>query len=293
MDKNNLISKAIKPHAAQPSKPKMLIFGKSGVGKTWASLDFPSTLYVDTEGGANLKHYTDKLSKSGGMYFGVEQGSRDYNTVVELVKELATTKHHFKTIVIDSISKVFNSEIAKEAERLQSKGLKNEFAADKKPAVGLTRRLINWIDRVDMNVILISHEKPHYEKGEQVGFTFDAYDKLEYELHLCLNIIKTGGTRRAQVRKSRLQEFADGSSFEWSYESFAKLYGQKVIESEAKQIILATPEQVAEVKRLLEFIKLDDKELDKWFSKAKVESWEEMSSDIIEKCIINLKGRAV
>ena len=89
---SKLISKAIKPKSANASKPKILIFGKSGVGKTWASLDFPNTFYIDTEGGANLEHYTDKLAKSGGMYFGVEQGSRDFATVVELVKELATTK---------------------------------------------------------------------------------------------------------------------------------------------------------------------------------------------------------
>jgi hypothetical protein len=62
--------KAVAPKAAEPSKPKMLIFGKPGVGKTWTSLDFPNVYYVDTEGGADLAHYTDKLEKSGGVYFG-------------------------------------------------------------------------------------------------------------------------------------------------------------------------------------------------------------------------------
>ena len=65
--------KAIAPKAAEPSKPKMLIYGKPGVGKTWAALDFPSVYYMDTEGGADLEHYTDKLLAAGGMYFGPEQ----------------------------------------------------------------------------------------------------------------------------------------------------------------------------------------------------------------------------
>ncbi len=287
----SLLSKAIKPEQAAPSKPKVVIFGLPGVGKTWASLDFPNTLYIDSEGGANLSHYTKKLAASGGMYFGVEQGARDLSTIIDMLKELATTKHPYKTVVIDSISKPFNSEVAKEAERLQSKGIKNEYGLDRKPAVALMRKLINWIDRIDMNVILICHEKAAYKNGEQSGSTFDAYDKLEYELHLCLNIIKTGATRRALVRKTRLPEFLDGSSFEWSYQEFAKLYGEKTIESTPVQIVLATPEQVAEVKRLLDIIKLDEKEIEKWFSKAKVESWDEMSTKTIEQCITYLKNK--
>ena len=60
--------KAVAPKAAEPSKPKVLIFGKPGVGKTWQALDFPSVYYIDTEGGADLAHYTDKLERSGGVY---------------------------------------------------------------------------------------------------------------------------------------------------------------------------------------------------------------------------------
>ena len=68
--KSNSKLRAVDPKAASPSKPKILIFGKPGVGKTWTSLDFPSVYYIDTEGGADLNHYTDKLKKAGGVYFG-------------------------------------------------------------------------------------------------------------------------------------------------------------------------------------------------------------------------------
>lgn len=285
---SKLLSKAVTPDSAEPSKPKVVIFGRPGVGKTWTALDFPKVFYVDTEGGADLKHYTDKLKVAGGMYFGPEQGSQDFATVVELMKELATEKHEFHTVVIDSISKIFNNEITKEAERL---GDKDAFGASKKPAVNLTRKLINWIDRVDMNVILIAHEKALWANEKQIGVTFDAHDKLEYELHLCLNIVKQGESRKAFVKKSRLLGFPDGSNFDWGYEEFAKRYGKEIIEGEVKQIVLATPEQIAEIKRLLDIVKLDEKEISKWFSKAKVESWEEMETSTIEKCILAMKGK--
>ena len=149
--------KAVDPKSADPKKPKLLIFGKPGAGKTWGSLDFPGCYFIDCEGGANLGHYTDKLKKSGGMYMGPEQGSMDFQAVIEQVQALATEDHNFKTIVIDSVSKLFNTAIATEAERL---GDKNAFGADKKPAVANMRRLVNWLSRIDMNVILIAHEKP-------------------------------------------------------------------------------------------------------------------------------------
>lgn len=283
--------KAVEPKSAEPKKPKILIYGKPGVGKTWASLDFPGVYYIDTEGGANLSHYTDKLKASGGAYMGPEQGSLDFETVIQEVQTLATEGHSYKTIVIDSISKLYNTAISSEAERL---GDKDAFGASKKPAIAYMRRLINWLSRVDMSVILISHEKPEWGlngKGERVeiGSTFDAYDKLEYELDLCINVIKAGPNRTARVRKSRLQEFPDASTFPWSYKDFSSKYGVEVIEKKSEALHLATDEQLAELKKLMSVVKLPDGQEEKWLKAAQVDGWEEMSTDRIGKAIDHIK----
>lgn len=280
--------KAVDPTAAGPSKPKILIFGKAGVGKTWASLDFPSCYYIDTEGGANLKHYTDKLHKSGGVYMGPEEGSQDFDTVIDQVKALGTEQHKFKTLVIDSISKLHNLEIGTEADRL---GDKDAFGASKKPALRKMATLMRWADRIDMNVVLIAHEKALWFKGEQIGVTFDGADKLDYELHLCLNIIKQGESRKAFVKKSRLLEFPDASTFPWSYADFANKYGKSVIEGTVKQIVLATPEQLAELSTLLEVIKLPDGETDKWLKKANADSFADMDTEKMAATINFLKAK--
>ncbi len=297
MSKSKL--KAVDPKEAEPSKPKVLVYGKPGVGKTWASLDFPGVYYIDTEGGADLQHYTDKLKASGGMYFGPEQGSLDFPTVIGQVQALATETHAFKTLVIDSISKLFNLAIAEEAERL---GDKNAFGADKRPAIANMRRLISWLTRLDMNVVLIAHEKPEWgvdAKGQrsEIGATFDAWDKLEYELHLCLNIIKAGPQRIARIRKSRLQGFPDGESFKWSYKDFADRYGKDVIEKEGKKIVLITPEQISKIQSLLKIINLPEGQLDKWLKAGNAEKLEELEQckaqkiiEFIEEKYINKKG---
>lgn len=279
---------AVDPKAAEPSRPKITVFGKPGVGKTWGALEFPSVYYIDTESGADLAHYTDRLKKAGGVYFGREQGSQDFATVIDQVKALAIEKHHYKTIVIDSLSKIYNLEVNKEAERL---GEKDGFGASKKPAVRLSGTLIRWLDKLDMNVILICHEKPEWSKGEQIGFVPDAHEKLEYELHLCLRVTKEGEARKAYVKKTRLKEFPDGSKFDWSYGEFVKKFGTKIMEAEAAQIILATPEQLSELNTLLEIVRLPEGDIDKWLKKANADTFADMALSQIAACITMLKTK--
>lgn len=283
--------KATDPKVAAPSKPKMLIFGKPGVGKTWASLDFPAVYYMDTEGGANLSHYTDKLKASGGVYFGPAQGSHDYDSVLDEIVTLATTSHPYKTLVIDSFSKLYNTQIDATHQRMQEEKKKIEFSIEKKEAIAKTRRLVRWLDRLDMNVILICHEKDRWEKGEVIGQTFDGWDKLEYELHLALQIVKQGKTRKAKVVKSRLEQFPDADIFDWSFAEFASRYGEDVIVGESVPVIIATPEQIRRLQTLVEALHVPGEVTGKWLEKAGVEAFEEMDTQTIQKCIMHLEQR--
>lgn len=286
--------KAVAPKAAEPSRPKILLFGRPNAGKTWAAVDFPGCYYIDTEGGAKEKRYIQKLEAAGGMYFGPEQGSTSFDEVMGQIRALATEEHQFKTVVIDSISKLFALEIAREAERLANEGKKNEFGADKKPAVGYMRQLVAWLTRIDMNAILIAHHRAEWGKDKngdrvEIGDTFDCWDKLEYELDLALYIVREGPKHFARVRKSRLGEFPNGQMFPWSYDDFANLYGRSVIEGAVKTLVLASAAQVAEIHRLLGIVKVPEDWQEKVFKKANVEAWAEMDSDKIDACIASLK----
>ena len=287
--------KAVAPKAAMPSKPKVLIFGKPGVGKTWAALDFPSVYYMDTEGGADLSHYTDKLERSGGVYFGPDQGSLDFATVLEQVHALATEEHPYRTLIIDSVTKLFAATIAQEADRL---GDRDAFGASKKPAVAFMRRLVTRLTKLDMNVLLIAHEMPEWglnDKGqrEQIGSTFDAWDKLEYELHLALHITKEGSSRYASVRKSRLVGFPDRERLPWSYDAFADRYGRDVIEGVSIPVAVAAKEVVAEIERLLAIVKLPEGWADKVLTAAGAGAWSELSAEQADKSLAYLNQKIV
>jgi hypothetical protein len=151
--------KGKKPEDVTQSKPKFMISGESGVGKTFFALNFPKPYLIDTEGGATRKQYREKLVAAGGAYFGKEEGSQDFKSVLDEVKSLATTQHGYKTLIIDSFSYLYMLEAA-EAELAGG----SEFGRDKKEANKPTRQLIKLLEKLDMNVIIICHHKTKWTK---------------------------------------------------------------------------------------------------------------------------------
>jgi hypothetical protein len=144
----------VKPEIVKPSKPKFMLSGKSGVGKSEFALNFPKPFYMDTEGGATREQYMAKLIESQGVYVGKDLGTQDFNSVIEQIKTLASTKHEFKTLIIDSFSKLYNIAAAEAEERIG-----NDYGRDRKEANKPTRQLLRWIDKLDMTTILICHQK--------------------------------------------------------------------------------------------------------------------------------------
>lgn len=285
--------RGVKPTTVEAKKPKILISGPPNVGKTWISLDFPKNYFFDIEGGATRENYQEKLLGAGGEYFGQDQGSLSFEEVIKEVKTLSTEDHDFRTATFDSVSKLYYEEISRESERL---GDKDAYGASKKPAVGYMRRLLSWANRIDMTVIFVAHSKALWgidTKGvrSEIGTTFDAWDKLEYELDLWLEIYKQGPSFYARVRKSRLDTFPFNETFPWSYDEFAKRYGRDVIEKKSVAVELATPEQLAELRTLLEVVKLPEGQQDKWLTTAGVASFEEMDQSKIASLLTHIKTK--
>ena len=280
--------KAKTPGETAPGHIKQLLFGPSGVGKTWFALSFPKPYYIDTEGGADLAHYQKRLAGAGGVYMGPNEGTLDFDTVIGQMQALATEKHDYRTLIIDSVTKLYQTCIANEAERL---GDKDAFGASKKPAVANMRRMISWAMRLDMNVLFVAHEtnewglNPKSGQREEIGKLPDIFDKLIYELDLTLHLQKRGPQRIAIVRKSRLMGFPEGETFPLEYTEFAARYGKDFIEAESKPIVFASAEQVAEITRLLDVVKLADGEFEKLLTKASADSIQELNEDQAAKTL--------
>ena len=221
------------------------------------------------------------------------------DNIIGQISALASEKHEYKTLVIDSITKPWLTEITNEQERL---GDRDAFGASKKPAVAKMRRLINWIGRIDMNVFLIAHKISKWgiinSERKEINKTPDIYEKLIYELDLTIQVRAHSATRRdALVYKTRLTGFPHNESIilqdgsDKGYEAIAERYGRDFIEAENHAITLATPEQVDRITILFEALNLTEEQISKGLARKNAESIYDLSSVDAQKIIDDIQTK--
>jgi len=274
--------KAKKPSIIE-QRLKCLFYGASGVGKTVAACQFPKPYIIDTEGSTNKPQYVRLIEKSEGAVL----MTIDFDELIEQVKDLLTTEHEYKTLVIDSLTLLYNDLLEKAEKKVGSEFGRHYGEANKR-----MKQLLNLLFRLDMNVIITSHSKNEYGQNLAVlGQTFDCYKKLDYLFDLVFEIQKRGSDRVGLVKKTRIEGFPDMDCFKFSYDEIAERYGREILERDAVAQEIATVDQVREILRLIDLIKVPSEIYQKWLDKGSSERWEEMPRDAIQKCIDHLKSK--
>ncbi|HEX8342418.1 MAG TPA: AAA family ATPase [Tepidisphaeraceae bacterium] len=277
--------RARKPQAVN-KRLKLFMYGPAGVGKTTAAIQFPNSYVIDCERGS--ENYEKLINTSGSVVF----QTTDIHEVIAEVKALLTEKHDFRTLVIDPITTVYNDLLEKCELKVGS-----DFGRHYSEANKQMKRLANLIMALDMNVVITAHAKKEYGDNLKVlGQTFDGWRQLDYWFDLVVELGKRGGRgkeakRVAKVVKTRIDAFPDEDVFEWNYDAVCKRYDVTMLEKEAQQVALASPKQVAEIKELLGVVRLPEGTVEKWFSKAGVDAWEDMPADTLAKCIDFVQNR--
>lgn len=285
--------KGKKPEAKE-KRLKMFLYGPAGVGKTTAALQFPNSYVIDMEKGTD--YYAESMNKSGSAVLQTVS-AEDIKTEI---RSLLTEKHDYRTLIIDPVTQLYNSLQDKwtrifekhskaDAAEIQDFGMRY-WGRVKAEYKSIQRMLLS----LDMNVIITSHQKDVYGAGMQkVGVGPDSMKGDSYVFDMVFRLDNVNGKRiaftekeRAEIGKNRFP-----ASFEWSYPNFLKFYGQEIIERAADPVAMSSKEQVAEVNRLLDVVKVDDETVSDWFTRADVDAWEEMSGERIQKCIDFLKKK--
>lgn len=285
--------RAIKPEKIE-KRLKAFFYGRAGVGKTTAAIQFPAPYLIDTEKGAENNQYIKLLEDSGGVIF----QTSDFNELVQEVRSLMSEKHGFKTLVIDPMTILYNDLIDKcSAKRKSSTDPDGTaYGGHMKLAEAKMKELINLLYQLDMNVIITSHQKNEYVmNGKEmtlVGQTFDCFKKMDYLFDLVIEIQKRGKERVGLIKKSRIESFPEDSTFAFSYDEIANRYGREICERAAKPIKLASIDQVNKLKLLIELYKEPPETIQKWLDKAVVSCFEEMGEEIIKKLIDHMEKKS-
>lgn len=268
-----------KPKSIQ-KRLKAFFYGSAGVGKTTAAIQFPKPYLIDTEKGAENRQYVKILEEQGGSIF----QTSDFDDMMVEIRSLLTEKHDYKTLIIDPLTVVYSNLLDKAEKKVGS-----EFGRHYSEANKSIKHMINMLLRLDMNVIITSHAKNEYGTGMTLlGQTFDCYKKLDYLFDIVFEIQKRGKERVGVVKKTRIETFLDNETFPFSYDEIAKRYGKEILEKESEVEILATIEQVTELNRLIELIKIPQETVEKWLKKFDSEQIDEMKTDNIQKIIEHL-----
>lgn len=265
---------------------KMFVYGAAGVGKTTAAISFPNCYLIDTEHGAENSQYADILKKNNGVIF----QTSDFKEILQEVRSLRTEKHNFKTLIIDPVTTVY-------ASLCDFYSIKNgkdntEYGKNIVAAKKSMKQLFELLLTLDMNIILTSHAKKLYGTDFKVlGNTFDFFDGAEYLFDLVLEVRKLGKIRTGHVMKTRIKTFEEAEEFEFSYDSIADKYGRDLMEAVVVPVVVATNEEIAQLKHLISVLKISGEEIGKWFKKAKVDCLEDMSQEVVQKIIVSLKSK--
>lgn len=263
---------------------KALFYGQAGVGKTTAAIQFPSPYLIDTEKGSSNEQYVKLLKKNGGVIF----QTSDFNELINEVKALLTEKHPYKTLIIDPLTTIYNDLLDKSAMKVGTEFGRHYGEANKK-----MKELLNLLLRLDMNVVITSHSKNEYGQNLAVlGQTFDCYKKLDYLFDLVFEVQKRGKDRVAVIKKTRIESFQDGDFFTFSYNEISERYGKNILEKDSVAEILATKDQIEELKFLIELYHEPEETIQKWLDKSEASSFEEINSSIMEKLISHMKKKS-
>ena len=272
--------RARKPEAVT-KRLKLFMYGPAGVGKTTAAIQFPNSYIIDCERGSD--NYDKLITASHSVVY----QTTDVHDVIAEVKALLTERHEFRTLVIDPITPIYNDLLEKSEAKVGADFGRHYGAANKE-----MKRLANLIMALDMNVVITAHAKTEYgENLRKLGYTFDGWRQLDYWFDLVVELTRKGKKRMGKVVKTRVDTFPDEDVFEWSYDAIRQRWDASTLERQANTLTLATPAQVAEIQQLLNVVRLPEGLVEKWFSKANVDTWEDMPADVMLKCIDYVKSR--
>lgn len=231
---------------------KLLVWGKSGVGKTRLALEFPDVVIVDFEKGT--EPYAKEMIEKGKKFHANREEVASFDDLKRTIHWLMSNDHHYKTFVVDPISVAWDLCQAKWAKLFLAKrtgkvGHKGDFY-DIQPG---DWRLIkaDWKSTIlaaialDMNIIFTAHDRVLYKDSGlmvPVGHTYEAEKNTHFLFDTVLRI-RFGKDSKHRILtmerdRNRMMEAKQTKEVEFDemYKLFETWYGKDSLEKDAKPI---------------------------------------------------------
>lgn len=268
---------------------KAVVYANRGVGKTHFCCSFPQTYFIDTEGLEAHPHFVEMLVNNNSDIARINELSE----IIAEVKTLLSTKHNYKTLVIDSITFPFHLLANMEAERLSKKAKGDsegtEFGANLAKAKRQVFELGMLLSRLDLNVLVTAHEKTRYQNGEEIGKMADVNEKMEYALGSVINLRRQGKSIKAMIDKSRYKQLPTNEFIEFDngYQVLCDRLNKQIFEKESAPETLATQEQLDKATQLITVLNVPEDWLNKKIASCRAASLSQLT-EVDMQNLINL-----
>lgn len=283
---------AAKKDVSRPERVILLIAGESGSGKSFWIANLKNALIFDTDVGGGLSYADARIRRNGSER--IEVGS-----YLEVIAELTERRKAKKldgitTLAIDHLSTLQQDAVLRHNPTFQE----GTFGKEHDRANKEWRKIRDLVRFGDFNLVCTSHMKTKYENKQAIGVVADASKNVEGDFHVVLQLIKgasaptVANPSTARVLKWRRDPEDERGlvppTINFTMEEFLKVHGYQM-DGKREEIPMASAEQVSELNRLLEIVKLPEGTVEAWLRKAKVEALDELSSEIITKCLDHVR----
>jgi len=200
---------------------KLFIYSEPGVGKSYFCSQFKNAYYIDSEEGAKMSKYVENINNNKGALF----STRKFNDLAQELVALSSVEHPYETLVIDSITPIYDDLVEEERERIKKEGRRAKISEEYQVANSRFKKMVWMLLDLPMNVVITAHAKKEYSENMSViGTTFDGYKKFAFMFDLVLEAILRKGKRIAIVKKSRILDLEPDQEIEFNFETFSKIY---------------------------------------------------------------------
>lgn len=266
-----------------------LFAGGSGVGKSFFIAGLKNALIFDTDLGGGLAYAERQINENGSER--IEVGS--YLDVMEEVgkRRRSGALKNITTLAIDHLTT-----LQQEAVNRHNPNAIDDFGRSYDKATREWRKIRELVRFGDFNLFCTAHMKSLYEKKEIVGMTTDASKNIEADFSIVL-YLKAGNGYPSVATVHKWRRLPDdprgaivrGDTLPFTMKDFLEWHGYG-LDGQRHEIAMATGEQVKEMERLLQVVKLPEGTTQKWLAKAKAESWGDFTQEDLGKCLDYLKG---
>ena len=268
---------------AEKAKAKILLYGGHGTRKTRTALQMPKPVVIDLEGGAELY--------AGEFDFDIAE-AKTVDDVERIIEELVRDNHGYETVVLDSLSILWDMIMRKWSEifmvrKQKSKGFKFEYY-DMQPGDWATPKdnykyILESLVNTGLNVVCTARQKKLYSDTSfmvPVGMQPDCEKSTPHFFDTILRCEANGEYPEAVCEKDRSGALINTGKINLTTaDALLGAFSKQLSTKKKKGKVMASEETQMQIIKYFQSLELSPKQISSGLSRFNANAVEDLTED--------------